>query len=195
MWCTFYNLQLCINYILWYICSVQREDKIQKQLLLWYSSCCKLRNDIKRGVQAHPTRLMSIKTIYVDTVNRDTGEIIETSTSVYSVADEKFFMMMLTHDGGRWVKSFSNELYVLVLILKKQVQGEMYCSLTLEDRKEIVIESELTKSQVNKIITSLKKKNLIKPISANRVSVNPSFLHYGKTKDIKQKKHIYDRDY
>jgi hypothetical protein len=138
---------------------------------------------------------MSIKTIYVDTVNRDTGEIIETSTSVYSVSDEKFFMMMMTQDGGKWIKQFSNELYILVLILNRQVQGKTYCSLTIEDKKEIVNESELTKSQVNKIITSLKRKNLIKDISPNRVLVNPSFLHYGKTKEIKQKKHIYDRDY
>lgn len=140
-------------------------------------------------------RRMSIKTIYIDTINRDTGEIIETNTSVYSVADEKFFMLMLTQDEGKWIKHFSNELYVLVLILKKQVQGEIYCSLTLEDRKEICFESGLTKSQVNRIINSLKKKNIIKSLSVNRVSVNPSFLHYGKTKDIKHKKHMYDRDY
>jgi hypothetical protein len=68
---------------------------------------------------------MSIKTIYIDTINRDTGEIIETNTSVYSVADEKFFMMMLTHDDGKWIQSFSNELYILVLILNRQVQGDI----------------------------------------------------------------------
>lgn len=146
-------------------------------------------------VSTHPMRHMSIKTIYIDTVNRDTGEIIETNTSVYSVADEKFFMMMLTHDDGKWIQSFSNELYVLVLILNRQVQGEIYCSLTAEDRNEIRIESGLTKSQVNRIINTLKRKNMIKVLSPNRVSVNPSFLHYGKTKDIKHKKHMYDRDY
>lgn len=140
-------------------------------------------------------RNMSTKTIYIDTVNRETGEIIETSTSVYSVADEKFFMMMLTYDDGKWVKQFSNELYVLVLILNKQVQGEIYCSLTSEDKKEIVLESGLTQSQVNRIINKLKKNNMIKVLSPNRVSVNPSFLHYGKTKDIKHKKQMYDRDY
>lgn len=140
-------------------------------------------------------RHMSIKTVYIDTINRDTGEIIETSTSVYSVADEKFFMMMLTHDDGKWIKQFSNELYVLVLILNKQVQGEIYCSLTPEDKREIVIESGLTKSQVNRIINQLIKKNMIKVLSSNRVSVNPAYLHYGKTKDIKHKKHMYDRDY
>jgi heptaprenylglyceryl phosphate synthase len=138
---------------------------------------------------------MSIKTVYIDTINIDTGEIIETSTSVYSVADEKFFMMMLTHDDGKWIKQFSNELYVLVLILNKQVQGEIYCSLTPEDKREIVIESGLTKSQVNRIINQLIKKNMIKVLSSNRVSVNPTYLHYGKTKDIKHKKHMYDRDY
>lgn len=142
-----------------------------------------------------PCAVMGIKTIYIDTINRDTGEIIETNTSVYSVADEKFFMLMLTEDGGSWIKDFSNELYVLVLILNKQVQGEIYCSLTSEDKKEISIESGLTKSQVNRIISKLIKKNMIKVLSPNRVSVNPSFLHYGKTKDIKNKKNIYGRDY
>lgn len=146
-------------------------------------------------VSTHPMRRMSIKTIYIDTVNRDTGEIIETNTSVYSVADEKFFMMMLTNDDGKWIQSFSNELYVLVLILNKQVQGEIYCSLTAEDRNEIRIESGLTKSQVNRIINTLKRKNMIKVLSPNRVSVNPAYLHYGKTKEIKHKKHMYDRDY
>ncbi len=36
MWCIYYNLELCIYYNLQYICSVQREDKIQKHLVLWY---------------------------------------------------------------------------------------------------------------------------------------------------------------
>jgi hypothetical protein len=138
---------------------------------------------------------MSVKTIYIDTINTDTGEIIDTNTSVYSVADEKFFMLMLTSDDGKWVKHFSNELYVLVLILKRQVQGEIYCSLTAEDKIEIKEDSELTTSQINRIINSLKRKGFIKSLSANRVSVNPSFLHYGKTKEIKYKKNIYDRDY
>lgn len=140
-------------------------------------------------------RTMSKKTIYIDTVNTETGEIIETSRSVYSVADEKFFMLMLTEDGGKWIKHFSNELYILVLVLKNQVQGENYCSLTNEDKNDIVLESGLTRSQVNRIINSLKRKNMIRSISANRVSVNPDFLHYGKTKDIKGKRNLYNRDY
>ena len=138
---------------------------------------------------------MGKKTIYIDTVNTETGEIIETSRSVYSVADEKFFMLMLTEDGGEWIKHFSNELYILVLILKNQVQGENYCNLTNEDKNDIVLESGLTRSQVNRIINSLKRKNMIRSISTNRVSVNPDFLHYGKTKDIKGKRNLYNRDY
>ena len=140
-------------------------------------------------------RTMGKKTIYIDTVNTETGEIIETSRSVYSVADEKFFMLMLTEDGGEWIKHFSNELYILVLILKNQVQGENYCNLTNEDKNDIVLESGLTRSQVNRIINSLKRKNMIRSISTNRVSVNPDFLHYGKTKDIKGKRNLYNRDY
>lgn len=147
------------------------------------------------GVSTHPMRTMGKKTIYIDTVNTETGEIIETSRSVYSVADEKFFMLMLTEDGGEWIKHFSNELYILVLILKNQVQGENYCNLTNEDKNDIVLESGLTRSQVNRIINSLKRKNMIRSISTNRVSVNPDFLHYGKTKDIKGKRNLYNRDY
>lgn len=138
---------------------------------------------------------MSVKSVQIETVNVETGEIINVETNVYSVADEKFFMLMLTKDNGKWIGGFSKELYVLVLILDRQVKGSNYCSLTSEDKKEISSISELTISQVNKIIRSLEKKNMIKKVSKNRVSVNPNFLHYGKTKEIKSKKREYERDY
>lgn len=133
-----------------------------------------------------------IRVTDTDYVDKETGEIIYTEKKVYSLSDERFFMLMLTQDNGEWIKSISLSFYVLVLILNKQALNGEYCNLSPEDRDDICKSSSLSMRQVNRIIKELEKKNFLKFVSRYRLVVNPRLLSYGKTSDLKKKYQTYE---
>jgi len=120
----------------------------------------------------------------VHTVDRETGEVLESSSSnVYRLPAEPAYVKMYLDDLCIFV-SAPDALKSMLLMLLRRVDYDGYIPLTPRVRKEIAAHLGIADQTFRNRLNDLCKKDLIRRISTNEYQANPHFFARGDWKTI-----------